>query len=102
MTKRKAFDVMAYPNYLEACKKVANDWRELAHATHKEFLEYATANNCDTLARKESRDNHLKDMLSEADNLDVGIIRCFTLWQRVYAELSGKCVGFLGNGDNYV
>lgn len=75
--------------FLAACKKVANDYREngkaiLAenafgpHVTELEKLAYVNRFNFDV-----------------ADWVEAGLLTTFTSWQRVNEVLTGECIPFL-------
>lgn len=76
------------PQFMAACKAVADDWRNLAHAIRKEdrYASHVTE------ARKEQA---LQDMLENAARIEAGEIESFTIWQRINTKLTGECVGFL-------
>lgn len=85
----------SHPRFLEACKKVADDWRELAHAIRKEdrYAAHVT---------EETKLERLQEMLDHADEIEAGQVKSFTIWQRVNLELTGEkgrssasCVPFL-------
>jgi hypothetical protein len=81
-------DITKHPKFMDACKKVANDWRELGHAILKEnaYASHVT---------EQQKIDHLNEHLELADRIEKGEITSFTIWQRINQELTGECVGFL-------
>lgn len=80
--------IQEHPNFLGACKTVADDWRNLAHAIRKEDAYASHVTN-------ETKEANLQTMLSQADTIEAGTINNFTIWQRVNLVLTGECVAFL-------
>ena len=80
--------IRLHPGFMAACKKVASDWRDLAHAIRKDdaYASHVTED------RKEA---DLQAMLLDADTIESGEVKSFTIWQRVNTELTGECVAFL-------
>lgn len=76
------------PQFMAACKAVADDWRNLAHAIRREdrYASHVT---------EERKEENLQNMLVSADKIEAGIVDNFTIWQRVNTKLTGECVGFL-------
>lgn len=77
-----------YPNFLDACKQVANDFREIAHNIRKEDC-YASH------VSEENKIEELQKSLERADRIEAGIVDNFTVWQRVNEVLTGECVALL-------
>lgn len=76
------------PEYLAACKRVANDWRELAHAIRKndDYASHVT---------EETKEKALNKMLTDADRIENGHVDNFTIAQRVHYAMTGECVALL-------
>lgn len=75
-------------HFLSACKTVAEEWRNLAHAIRKEdaYASHVT---------ETQKDNRLEEMLTHADEIATGNITCFSIAQRVHEKITGNCVPFL-------
>lgn len=76
------------PTLNAALAKVASDWRSLALDIR---LENAYASHV-TDAEKNA---DMNTMLDEANRIEAGEIKSFTIWQRVNTVLTGECVSFL-------
>lgn len=71
---------------VKARKKVANDYRQIAHAIHDgdSYAEHIT---------QEMKDGFLAERLEAADRVEHGTEQMtFALWQRLNAEITGECV----------
>ncbi len=79
---------MHSPAYIAACKQVANDWRELAHAIR---LENAYAAH----VTEETKQAAMDKMLLQADAIERGEVNNFTIAQRVHYAMTGECVALL-------
>lgn len=80
--------VVAGPELEAALKKVAQDWRDLAHAIRK-------ADRYASHVTEAKKDRNRDDMLARADEIEAGDAASFTIWQRVNTVLTGDCVAFL-------
>ena len=80
--------IQDHPLFMAACNKVAGDWRELAYAI---LLDDAYASH----VSQDIKCQHLTDMLGDADLIQQGKVKSFTIWQRVNIELTGECVALL-------
>lgn len=81
-------DIRQHPDFMKACQKVAQDWRDIAHAIRRKdaYASHVTE------ARKLDA---LHSMLASADRIESGEVTSFTIWQRVNQELTGECVALL-------
>ena len=72
----------------QARKEVAQDWRDMAHAIHKEdaYASHVT---------DETKEQLLRDHLSFADDIESGVANGFTIWQRIRYKMTGECVALL-------
>jgi hypothetical protein len=78
---------------IEACRAVAKWKRENAYGIRGEDL-YASH------VSEQRKDEYLRADLRLADQIERGEhLHSFWCWQRVNQELTGECVGFLGNGE---
>lgn len=73
----------------EALKQVADEWRANAHAIRKEDAYAAHIN-------EHLKDYYMHRQLVEADKIEAGQVRSFTIWQRVNYVLTKECVALLG------
>lgn len=76
----------------EACIAVAQDWRDLARAIRKED-RYASH------VSEATKDAEMNAMLARADEIERGVIRSFTIAQRVHHKMTGECVPLLPNKE---
>lgn len=74
----------------QALSRVADDWAALAHGIYRED---AYADHVSEETKISDRDN----MLVHAEEIRRGEIKSMTIAQRVNTELTGVCVGILGN-----
>lgn len=67
-----------------ALSKVAEDWRQLAHAIRSEdaYASHVT---------EDQKRNALQGMLLQADEIERGNVSSFAIWQRVNTKLTGVC-----------
>ena len=80
--------IQNHPRFMEACKKVAEDCRELSYAIRK-------CNDYGNHVTESQNEEALQKRLKAADVVERGEIKNFTIWQRVNQELTGECVAFL-------
>lgn len=85
-------DITKNPDFIPACKTVAKEWRRIGRAIRTQDM-YASH------VTEETKEKALQSMLDEADEIEKGRVKSFTIWQRVNQVLTGECVGFLGNGE---
>lgn len=78
--------------YEEACKAVAQDWRDLARAI-RDSDDYAAH------VTEATKDKRLQDMLNEAFAIEQGVVGSFTIAQRVHYKMTGECVPLLRGGN---
>ena len=74
--------------FRRACRQVAQDWRDLAHAIREEN-DYASH------VTEAQKDSARDEMLRRADEIEKGEIDNLTIWQRVNTALTGECVALL-------
>jgi hypothetical protein len=67
-----------------ALREVADDWRRLAYAIR-------SADEYDPDVTEAQKDGVLHDALQRADEIERGVVRSFTIWQRVNTKLTGVC-----------
>ena len=81
-------NIQQHPLFLDACKEVAQDWRDLAKAIKKEdsYAYHVT---------EETKEKDYQQMLIDADRIGIGEINNFTFWQRVNFKLTGESVALL-------
>ena len=80
--------IQNHPRFMEACKKVAKDWRKLCYSVRNsnDYADHVT---------EEEKEATLQKHLQAADVVERGEIKSFGMWQRVNQELTGECVAFL-------
>ncbi len=81
-------EIVTHERFMEACKCVAADMRENAHAI---FEEDAYAAHITPGQKQE----FLAKSLANADEVEAGKVDNFTIWQRVNQAITGQCVALL-------
>ena len=72
-----------------ARERVAQDWEDLHHAIHKDD-DYAPH------VTESTKRGNLLNGITQAGAIRRGESDGnFTIWQRIYAELTGQCIAFL-------
>lgn len=79
---------MTFTTHDEALNSVADDWEQLARDIRKED---AYASHVSVL----EKDGEMLRMMNTAAEIRKGVIKSFTIWQRVNEKITGECVAFL-------